>query len=96
MSTYTVNMSQVEYIVGEMSAISSRLQQTLSQLDDGTTQHLSEWSSDARSTYDAAKLRWDAAAADMVLLAQNATTALGGVHDAYHSGERFGAGLWDQ
>ncbi|MFD0276376.1 WXG100 family type VII secretion target [Kitasatospora sp. NPDC127111] len=96
MSTYVVNMNQVEYVVGEMTAISNKLQETLSQLDDGTKQHLSEWSSDARGTYDVAKLKWDAAAADMVLQAQNATTALGQIHEAYHQGERHGVSLWEQ
>ncbi|WP_030396825.1 MULTISPECIES: WXG100 family type VII secretion target [Kitasatospora] len=96
MSTYAVNMTQVEYIVGEMAAISNKLQQTLSQLDDGTAQHLSEWSSDARTTYDTAKTKWDAAAGDMVLQAQNATTALGQIHESYHQGERHGVSLWDQ
>nr|WSX75674.1 hypothetical protein OH826_18440 [Streptomyces sp. NBC_00899] len=96
MPTYTVQMDQVEYVVGEMAAISKKLQETLTNLDDASRMNLSEWTSDARSTYDVVKAKWDAAAADMVVQSQNATSALGDINDAYHSGERQGMSLWEQ
>lgn len=96
MATYTVNMDQVESIVGEMTAISNKIQATLQELDNGSKQHLSEWTSDARSTYDVAKAKWDAAAADMVTQANNATKALGQINEAYYSGEKYGVSLWEQ
>ncbi|WP_327425559.1 WXG100 family type VII secretion target (plasmid) [Streptomyces sp. NBC_01527] len=95
MPTYTVQMDKVEYVVGEMAAISTKIQETLSVLDNGAKMHLSEWTSDARSTYDAAKAKWDAAAADMVAQAQKATSALGTINDAYRAGEKQGISLWE-
>ena len=96
MPTYTVQMDQVEYVIGEMAAISKKIQEALSNLDDGTKMNLSEWTSDARSTYDAAKAKWDAAAADMAVQAQNATNSLGHINESYHAGERQGVSLWGQ
>ncbi|MEV6509827.1 WXG100 family type VII secretion target [Streptomyces sp. NPDC051642] len=96
MSTYTVNMNQIEYVVGEMSAISQKIQAALGELDDSAKIHLSEWTSDARSTYDVAKAKWDTAAADMVTQANNATLSLGHINESYHAGERQGVSLWDQ
>ncbi|GAA4794603.1 WXG100 family type VII secretion target [Streptomyces ziwulingensis] len=96
MPTYTVNMSQVEYVIGEMDAISKKIQSALTELDDSAKMHLSEWTSDARATYNVAKAKWDAAAAEMVTLAQNATLSLGHINDSYHSGERNGVNLWEQ
>ncbi|MEU3795729.1 WXG100 family type VII secretion target [Streptomyces fructofermentans] len=95
MPTYTVQMEQVEYVVGEMAAISKKIQETLTLLDDSAKMNLSEWTSDARSTYDAAKAKWDAAAADMVVQAQNATNSLGHINEAYRAGERQGVSLWE-
>ncbi|MCX5135009.1 WXG100 family type VII secretion target [Streptomyces sp. NPDC060011] len=96
MPTYTVQMNQIEYVVGEMAAISKKIHDTLTDLDDSTKIHLSEWTSDARHTYNTVKLKWDTAAADMVTQAQNATTSLGHINEAYHAGERHGVSLWDQ
>ncbi|MEU6028855.1 WXG100 family type VII secretion target [Streptomyces tauricus] len=96
MPTYTVNMIQVEYIVGEMDAISKKIQAALTDLDDSAKMHLSEWTSDARATYNIAKAKWDAAAAEMVTLAQNATLSLGHINESYHAGERNGVNLWEQ
>ncbi|MEU8929766.1 WXG100 family type VII secretion target [Streptomyces sp. NPDC048409] len=96
MPTYTVQMDQVEYVIGEMAAISKKIQETLTVLDNGARMNLSEWTSDARSTYDAAKAKWDAAAADMAVQASNATNSLGNINEAYHAGERQGVSLWGQ
>ncbi|MER6462208.1 WXG100 family type VII secretion target [Streptomyces sp. NPDC093272] len=96
MPTYTVQMDQVEYVIGEMAAISKKIQETLTVLDNGARMNLSEWTSDARSTYDAAKAKWDAAAADMAVQASNATNSLGHINEAYHAGERQGVSLWGQ
>lgn len=96
MPTYTVNMSQIDFVVGEMAAISDKLKATLADLDDSAKIHLSEWTSEARSTYDQAKLQWDSAAAQMWALAQQATKSLGHINETYHSGERNGVSLWEQ
>ncbi|WP_405884601.1 WXG100 family type VII secretion target [Streptomyces sp. NBC_01136] len=96
MPTYTVNMNQVEYVVGEMTAISGKIQAALTELDDSAKVHLSEWTSDARATYDVAKAKWDAAAADMVTQSQNATNSLGHINESYYAGERHGVSLWEQ
>src|SRR5438128_1550388 len=55
MATFTIQMEQVDYIVGEMNSISQRIQQTLATLDDEAKMNLSEWSSSARDTYQQAR-----------------------------------------
>lgn len=94
MSTYAVQMEQVDYIVGEMKAISDQLQGTLKNLDDQANMHLAEWTGDAQATYYEVKARWDAAAADMQMMAANATTMLGNINETYGEGERRGVNLW--
>jgi WXG100 family type VII secretion target len=94
MATYTVNMTNVQGIAGEMGAIARYIQSLLADLDDGTKQNLTEWSSDARESYNVAKAKWDAAAAQMVVQAGNAENALTQINDAYANAEYQGLGLW--
>ncbi|WP_405746022.1 WXG100 family type VII secretion target [Streptomyces sp. NBC_01525] len=95
MTTFTVQMDQVEFIVGEMNAISRRIQQTLATLDEEARVNLGEWSSSARETYELTKKKWDAAAADMVAKSQQATVMLGTINEHYSGGERQGVSLWE-
>ncbi|MFJ8158970.1 WXG100 family type VII secretion target [Streptomyces sp. NPDC094468] len=94
MATYTVQMGQVDVIVGEMNAITQRIIQTLADLDSQAKANLSEWTSDAQQTYAQVKAQWDAAAADMTQKAGSATRMLGGINEAYSNGERQGVQLW--
>ena len=94
MTTYTVQMEQVDYIVGEMHSIPQRINQTLTELDNAAKMHLSEWTSDAQQTYQQVKAQWDAAAADMTQKAASATQMLGEINEYYSSGERQGVRLW--
>lgn len=96
MTTYQVSLQQMEFVGGEMEAIAKQIQQTLSELDEGAKQNLSQWSSDARLAYDVAKAKWDAAAAAMQQQATQATQALGTIGEYYTSGEKYGVNLWDQ
>ncbi|GAA3760162.1 WXG100 family type VII secretion target [Streptomyces sp. NPDC047002] len=94
MTTYTVQMEQVDFIVGEMQSITQRIAQTLQQLDDQSKNDLAQWQSDARDTYYDAKAKWDAAAAEMQTMATQATQQLGTINEAYGQGERNGVSLW--
>ncbi|MCH0567244.1 WXG100 family type VII secretion target [Streptomyces sp. MUM 2J] len=94
MTTYTVQMEQVDYIVGEMNSITQRINQTLAELDSQSKMNLSEWTSDAEATYVQVKAQWDAAAADMTQKAAAATRMLGTINEYYSSGERQGVRLW--
>lgn len=94
MATYTVQMEQVDFIVGEMNSITQKINQTLQDLDNQSKMNLSEWTSDARETYAQVKAQWDAAAADMTTKAANATQMLGTINEYYSSGERQGVSLW--
>ncbi|MGW2252585.1 WXG100 family type VII secretion target [Kitasatospora sp. NPDC001660] len=94
MSTYRVQMDQVEIIVGEMAAITRKINETLADLDNQSTVHLAEWTSAARDTYTQVKAQWDSAAADMTVKATNATQMLGTINEYYASGERSGVRLW--
>ncbi len=94
MTTYTVQMEQVDYIVGEMNSITQRINQTLAELDSQSKINLQEWSSDAQQTYAVVKAQWDAAAADMTEKAATATQLLGSINEYYSNGERQGVQLW--
>jgi WXG100 family type VII secretion target len=95
MTTYTVQMQQVDYIVGEMNSITQKLNQTLQTLDDQAKMNLSQWSSDAMQAYQVQKARWDAAAAEMTTLAARATSELGEINNVYAQGEKQGVSLWE-
>ncbi|WP_371502786.1 hypothetical protein OG871_36760 [Kitasatospora sp. NBC_00374] len=94
MSTYSVQMDQVEVIVGEMNAITQRINQTLADLDNQAKIHLVEWTSDAQATYAQVKTVWDNAALDMTQKAATATQMLGTINEYYAYGERAGVQLW--
>ncbi|MFI6444303.1 WXG100 family type VII secretion target [Kitasatospora sp. NPDC050543] len=94
MATYTVQMEQVDYIVGEMHAITQKINQTLAQLESQAKTHLAEWTSDAQQTYQQVKAQWDAAAADMTAKSDAAVSMLGTINEFYANGERQGVQLW--
>ena len=94
MATYTVQMEQVDYIVGEMNSITQKINQTLADLDNQSKVNLQEWTSDAQQTYIQVKAQWDAAAADMTSKAATATQLLGSINEYYSNGERQGVQLW--
>ncbi|MFD8542565.1 WXG100 family type VII secretion target [Streptomyces sp. NPDC059649] len=92
--TYSVQMDQVEYIVGEMNAITQRINQALADLDSQSKINLSAWTSDAQQTYSQVKAQWDRAAADMTQKASTAAQMLGTINEYYSNGERHGVQLW--
>jgi uncharacterized protein YukE len=94
MATYTVQMEQVDYIVGEMNSITQRINQTLAELDSQSRMNLQEWTSDAQQTYAQVKAQWDQAAADMTAKSAAATQMLGTINEYYSNGERQGVQLW--
>lgn len=96
MTTYSVQQEQMQYVGGEMQAITQNLQTTLSNLDDAAKQNLAQWSSDAREAYNAAKAKWDRAAIEMQQQLKAATTALGTIGEYYTGGEKYGVSLWEQ
>jgi WXG100 family type VII secretion target len=96
MATYTINMGNVAAVAEEMGAIAQQIQGQLEELDSATRVHLAEWTSNARDAYNVAKAKWDAAAAQMVVQAQNAQNSLGQITDTYANAEYQGLGLWGQ
>jgi WXG100 family type VII secretion target len=95
MATYTVNMSNVQEVAAQMGVIATHIRSLLTDLDDGTKQHLAEWTADSQQAYYVAKAQWDAKAADMSVQATNAQSSLGSINDAYANAEYQGLGLWD-
>jgi WXG100 family type VII secretion target len=93
-ATYTVQMEQVDYIVGEMNSITQKINQTLADLDNQSRVNLAEWTSDAQQTYAQVKQQWDTAAADMTAKASSAIQMLGQINEYYADGERQGVQLW--
>jgi WXG100 family type VII secretion target len=93
-TTYTVQMEQVDYIVGEMNSITQKINSTLADLDNQSKVNLAEWNSDAQQTYAQVKAQWDTAAADMTAKAATAIQLLGQINEYYANGERQGVQLW--
>jgi WXG100 family type VII secretion target len=96
MATYTVQMSNVQEVAAQMGVISGKINALLADLDDGTKQHLAEWTADSQEAYYVAKAKWDAAAADMAVQAANAQNSLSSINDAYANAEYQGLGLWER
>lgn len=96
MATYTVEMNQVETIVGEMNSITQRINQMLTDLDNQARINLAEWTSAAQTVYVQVKAQWDAAAADMTQKAALATSMLGTINEFYSNGEQTGVRIWGQ
>jgi len=94
MSTYDVDMLQVDYIVGEMHSITQRINQTLDDLDSAAKINLSEWTSDAQAVYADVKKQWDGAAEDMTRKSALAVSMLGQINQSYQDGEREGVSIW--
>ena len=94
MPTYQVNMDQVEYIVGEMAAITQRIQQTVAQLDQQSGNDLANWDSETRMLYSEQKQVWDTTAEHMHNSLTKAVHSLGNINEFYRLGERQGANIW--
>jgi WXG100 family type VII secretion target len=94
MTTYTVQMSNVQLVAEEMGKIASYIQSLVEELDNSTAQSLAEWTSSARDVYNQARVKWDAAANDMAVQATNAQNSLSQITDSYANAETQGMGLW--
>jgi uncharacterized protein YukE len=95
MATYSVNMSNLNTVVEEMSSISTNIQAMLDGLAQDTTVNLAEWTSEARDSYTACKLSWDNAAAAMVKQAVKAHTSLSVINGNYGTSEVQGRKMWE-
>ncbi|MGW1506748.1 WXG100 family type VII secretion target [Streptomyces mirabilis] len=96
MTTDEVSLEQMEFVGGEMEAISSSISRTLQTLDNGAKMNLAQWEDGVRDVYLAAKTQWDAAAAAMHDQSLQARMALGNISGAYTNGERYGVNIWNQ
>ncbi|MDH6630477.1 hypothetical protein M2271_008338 [Streptomyces sp. LBL] len=96
MTTYEVSLEQMEFVGGEMEAISSNISKALEILDDGAKMNLAQWEDGVRDAYIAAKTQWDMAAAEMHAQSLKARMALGNISGAYTNGERYGVNIWNQ
>jgi uncharacterized protein YukE len=94
MTTYSVQMNQVNDIVGEMAAITQKIQQMVSDLDNHSKVNLQNWSADSKDVYTQVQVQWDNAAQDMTAKVGQATSMLGTINEYYYDGERAGSQLW--
>jgi len=96
MTTYTVQMGNVQAVAEEMNTLGSRVQAMIEQLTADCNASLQEWSSTARDAYTQYANTWTQAANDLPVQAQNAQQALSQITDAYANAEYQGLGLWGQ
>ncbi|MDT7726520.1 MAG: hypothetical protein QOI21_3096 [Actinomycetota bacterium] len=94
MATYKFNFQQADVVRDDMAAITKNIQNMLTDLDSQVRGSLQEWTSDARESYDASKLKWDAAAAKMPEALGRAEMALAEISNGYLQVEHTGAGMW--
>ena len=95
MTTYQVDMNQVETICGEMEAITADISALINALDEGAKANLASWNGAAQAAYTQCQAQWDAAAANMRAASVTATNALGEINSYYRQGEVQGQNLWE-
>jgi WXG100 family type VII secretion target len=96
MTTYTVNMSNVQEVAEQMGVLAGKISDALTNLEGELQSTLAEWTSSARDAYNTCKAKWDAAAAQMATQAVNAQNSLSQIQDQYANAEFQGLGLWGQ
>jgi WXG100 family type VII secretion target len=77
-----------------MGSITQNIKGMLDELDRNVRSSLQDWTSDAKDAYEASKLKWDAAAAQMPTSLAAAQTALGQIIDDYLRTEKYGMNIW--
>jgi WXG100 family type VII secretion target len=77
-----------------MGHITTNIKDMLDELDRNVRSSLQDWTSDARNAYEASKLEWDAAAAQMPTSLAAAQTALGQIIDDFLRTEKYGMNIW--
>lgn len=96
MATYSLTFSELETAAGDMSRISSQINDFLQQLQTGTLQAITEWESGARDEFDSQRSIWANAASDMTVQAANAQAALSNIITEYGNGETTGIKIWSR
>jgi uncharacterized protein YukE len=94
MATYSLTFSELETAAGDMSRISSQINDFLQQLQTGTMKAIVEWESGARDEFDSQRSIWAKAASDMTVQAAHAQAALQNIIAEYANGENVGIKIW--
>jgi WXG100 family type VII secretion target len=93
-TTYTVNMSNLQQIAEEMGTIANQIQNALDEVESTISQSLAEWTSAARDAYNQAQAQWNADCAQMAVQATNAMNSLNDINNTYQSAESQGVSMW--
>ncbi|MEV6694844.1 WXG100 family type VII secretion target [Micromonospora sp. NPDC051196] len=97
MSNFTFNFAQAQATLENVAGINRRIEQTLDELETDVERSLDGWESeDAKSAYQAAKLRWDQAARQMNGFLESARRALTSVADEYSSSNTSARAKWER
>ncbi|WP_405467271.1 WXG100 family type VII secretion target [Streptomyces canus] len=96
MADYSLQFDGLESAVGEISSISTSINNFLEELQTGTMRAIVEWESGARDLFDGQRNVWATAAADMTTQAANAQAALAEIIEHYADGERAGYSIWNR
>ncbi|MGQ4516493.1 WXG100 family type VII secretion target [Streptomyces sp. DW26H14] len=97
MTTYQVSLEQMSFVEGEMQSITTSLGTSLGELEDGVKTKLAGWENSlAGEGYRLRQAKWQAAYQQMSATLAKAQAAIGTIGEYYNSGEKYGAGLWDQ
>jgi WXG100 family type VII secretion target len=96
MTTYTVQMSNVQAIAEEMGALGAKVQSMIEELNQQCQASLAQWTSSAQEAYQTYQAQWTNAANDLPVQAANAQNSLAQITDAYANAEYNGLNLWGQ
>jgi WXG100 family type VII secretion target len=96
MTVYEVGPAQMEFVRGEMDAVTKHVQRTLADLNDEAEQNLADWSGDAQAVYQRVQNQWNQAVQQMSIQVAAAAAALGATNEYYINGEKYGMSLWEQ
>lgn len=94
MSTYSVQMQQVDNSVQELQAITQNIVRLITDLENESERSLTEWEGSVQQTYRQKKVQWDAAAAEMSAAANKASQSLGQINTSYSTTEQKGTSMW--
>jgi uncharacterized protein YukE len=94
MATYTFNRAMADSVRDRMATVTRLLQSELDSMDQQVRATLADWQDGAKSSYEHAKVQWDAAAARMPHSLHAAEVALNQITSGYLKIEHTGMNAW--
>ncbi|SDY59720.1 WXG100 family type VII secretion target [Saccharopolyspora shandongensis] len=92
--TYTYSAVDNNSVTDAMQDAGTTIKKELGDLDAEVTEHLNNWTADAKTAYAAAKGRWDAAADTMPVSLSHAAEKLAEITRRLNAADDSVTGMW--